>query len=471
MEERQNGAGGSQEKEKQEKKFVEAGFGRDGKPSPEALKGWLSRAGIAFGLCAALACAMAVVSSVEDRKAVAVLEVEADRKVELILNRKGKVLKSEPEGVSDKELANGLSWAFGQAGDELLKREAPGALMTLRPEENGKNVKLGQLANQAGSAAGEVLRQNQSRVTVYLGIVPLTEASEVSKTSAELGISSGKAAFLIDLMDQNIRVQRADVARMASLNMDGLRAEIEVQKYSTSYEIVTAKAVYQRRDDWIFETEESLAVTQESESGTAAQDEKTKENGQGGTGNPTVTTKETGSREAQDSGRESGTTNPLNLQDLEETADVPEAERTGQEPSEATDGLRETIAGEPTSTPTTAALPETTAAATTAPPQTTAAPTTAAPTTAAPTTAPPQTTAAPTTAAPPQTTAAPTTAAPTTAPPQTTAAPTETSASGMVEPESTAYHPAGPGYEPEPEEELLTQVIPAFRNENAEPGA
>lgn len=71
----------------------EAGLNMDGELSVEAVRRWLLWAGLALGICLAASCILGTVFLMQNRKPAMLLTVDGKDSRELVLNRKGGVIR------------------------------------------------------------------------------------------------------------------------------------------------------------------------------------------------------------------------------------------------------------------------------------------------------------------------------------------------------------------------------------------
>ena len=389
---------------KVQKNKREAGHDKDGEPSAEALKRWFIWAGLAVGVCLAVACVLAFVYNRQNQKAAVILEAEVDEPLRLTLNRKGGVLEAPdtiPESLKDAEgrlsgtdsLEETCQVLFeAMAGPGYLDSDGAG-LFTVRPVPENRHVDLERMAEEIGVCAETFLKKKQSKGTVYVGAID--EERETGEISEKYGCSLGKAALVKDLTDRNVRVKTAEQSRLAGLSMGQLSGEVARRGLTTSFLVVTAGRVYQVK------TEETKAET----SGAAETETET-------------TVPETAPSAESETAGASESSQPVAA---ETTAPETKAPETAAAETTAPETRAPETAAAETTVPETRA-PETAAAETTVPE--TRAPETVAAETTVPETRAPETAAAQTTA--PETRAPETAAAETTAPSSLTQIITET---------------------------------------------
>lgn len=464
---------------KNEKKPREAGHGEDGEPSLEALKRWLIWAGAALIVCLAVACVLAAVSSGQNKKPVVIMEVEEESALEFSLNRKGTVLETSDAAFSDWESVelNELKKAsLEECCMKLLENlfnqgyleSGKGVLFTVREAEPGVHVDTERMAEEISVYAETFLKKRQAEGTVYVGAI--AEDEEASALSETYKTSVGKAAFVQNLIDKNIKIKAADGERLCGLPVWKLAEEISENKYSTSFIVVTAGRVYQVKEETQAKTTADEAAGEGTGDGSGQDETAGETSGEisGQTAGETSgkTPEDGASSGTETSAERDGGSEPEESKGLENTG---EELKPGERPSEDRGTENEAIGGTSAASDggqTGGTKPQAPTETTPAPgnqPQMTQAPATQAPTvqtpeTQAPVTQPPATqapaTQVPATQAPEtqpsavqpptETTPAPeTTQAAETAAPQET--PESTSASGVLSPSGGPKH-VGPGY-------------------------
>lgn len=326
------------EKGKKKHKYQEAGWGKNGEPSVDALRRWFVWAGAALVICLVVVLTGAVLTSGKNRKEAAVLELDAGPVVELVLNRKGMILESGGKNGAGSLLVDGLPFDRSglEQGMELLldRLHESGAaeergviLLTIRPYAKDNGINVSRMTDQAVLYAEKALKKRQAEAVIYYNTFQETSGLEELKDQQQ--ISYGKAGLVKGLVDKNTKLRREDQARLAQMELREIEKEIESNKYAVAYESVTVKTSYKEKDEKDKEPKES------AEAGTTE-----------------ATTESTGeSTEASESSEEETT---------EEKKETPAATKA------------------PETTPAATAAPETTALETTA--TETAAPETAAPT-------------------------------------------------------------------------------------------
>ncbi len=427
-----------EEEPKQEKKTAkhrEAGHDKEGKPSPDALKSWLLWAGMAIFVCLAVVCILAVVFSGQNRKEAAILEVDSEITMRFTLNRKGTVLSVQK---GDRRL---LKTDLEECCREILilclengwLEEKEGVVFTIEACGEGVRLNAERMAEDICVYADALLKKKQAKGTVYVGV--LAEDARIRSLSMENGCTLSKAALAADLVDENLRLKTADEKRLCSLSMGELSAEILEQKYNTSFSMVTAGKIYQKKASETVRTTEGkeeetstdLSEAEQEETESLPGSDRGAESGDGeASGQAEAVEMEPQGEENAEISTETWTEPQTNAQ-----------ESSVQSPPELAPGPAETAASEtpePEAAPpeTTISSPLETAALETAPPETT-----------------------PPAAIIPEREAPETTASESIAP---EAAAPETS-------KPSAYYPSGaigPGFETEPasEDAVIQQVVP-----------
>lgn len=394
------------EKDKEKSsRHMEAGRGKNGEPSVDALRRWFIWAGAALFICLLVVLAGAFLSSGKNKKEAAVLQLEAGQSVELGLNRKGTILRAgglNAEGtallaeldLTGLGLEPGLDLLIGALTDSGELSDTRAMLLTIQKSDDQENINTARMMEHILLYTESALKKRQSGALVYAGTIQ--QRPELTELAGQYGISDGKAGFVKNLVDKNTKLKLEDTGRLARMEIQDISDEINRNKYTTSFEVLLVKASYGEK-----ETEEETAEesTQEPEGESAGESTPEGES----SGENTETTGE---------GKEGAA-------EKKTTAAAPQTE-AGKTPETAAAESGSGDSGKPS--------PETAAAGTSAP-ETAASETPEAPDTAAP----PETSAPETTAAAPETTAvqpgAPepgATAAPPEAPaPETAAAPPE----------------------------------------------
>lgn len=426
----------------------EAGLNMDGELSVEAVRRWLLWAGLALGICLAASCILGTVFLMQNRKPAMLLTVDGKDSRELVLNRKGGVIRKNgnPDSMAGLSLRECCERLLEELHGAQMLGDQEAALFTVRPIEGAVRVDTERMAEEIAVAAELFLTTRQAKGTVYAGSI--SEEPEVLELVRENGCSVGKAAMVQDLLERNVRVRESDCGRLCQMDMGALSREMEQKNYQTSFLVATAGKLYQVKEDRPAGMESGEPADGESgtemDGGPEAEengmDPGKKAAGNRGPGNSEggehseETVKELQGEELrpEDGGGVSQGETEASAEPENGEESGAEAESENREPSEPVTGPAE---------PETTAPPETSPAApeTTAEPETTAAPETSAP--AAETAAPEPSTAAPGTLTP----VSPTpeeTPAPETAPPR----PPET-------PPATEPHTVGPG--------ILEDVVPA----------
>lgn len=395
------------QKAKKKQRHQEAGHGKNGEPSEEALRRWFIWAGAALVICLAVVLTGGMLTSGKNKKEAAVLELDAGPVVELVLNRKGMLLGAEGKNgagslllagldLDRAGLEQGLDLLIGGLCENGAGEERKTIVLTVRPYAQEHGINVSRMAEQAVLYAEKALKKRQTGAVIYYDV--FQETSSLEGLMDQYQISYGKAGLVKGLVDKNTKLKLDDQGRLAKKDLQEIAKEIENNKYAVSYESVTVKTSYQEKDGKGRETKKSTE---------AETPEETAEN------------------------------------TVENTGENAQAESSGEETSAV---VKET--------PAATKAPETTAAPETAAPET-AASETASPETAAPETASPET-AAPVTPAPVPETPAPEAPAP---------AP-ETEAPAPIPPVSETVNPAGPGFNPG-----VQETVPEVKSPLAGPGA
>ena len=343
------------------KKMREAGHDASGEPSPEALKQWFVWAGIAIGICAAVACILAFVSGGQNRKAAVIMEAEVDELLTLTLNRKGAVLEiseekkgiwenAETETLKKDSLEEACRGILEILADRGALGDDSAVLFTVRAADENCHVDMNGMAENIGVYTETFLKKKQAKGTVYVGAV--RESEEIREISGKYRCSMGKAALVKDLTDKNTRVKTSEQVRLCGLSIDRMHEEMIKSKYTTSFIVVTSGKVYQVK------TEEAAAPEKNTDGAQESMEDGTEESTQESVQTPEST--------AEPESETESLTAEIKVQE-------PETQETGTSETRAPETLApETIAPE-TSAPETKA-PETSAPETKAPETTAAAP-------------------------------------------------------------------------------------------------
>lgn len=430
----------------------EAGLNMDGELSVEAVRRWLLWAGLALGICLAASCILGTVFLMQNRKPAMLLTVDGKDSSELVLNRKGGVIRKNgnPDSMAGLSLRECCEHLLEELHGAQMLGDQEAALFTVRPIEGAVRVDTERMAEEIAVTAELFLTTRQAKGTVYAGSI--SEEPEIMELVRENGCSVGKAAMVQDLLERNVRVRESDCGRLCQMDMGALSREIEQKSYQTSFLVATAGKLYQVKEDRPAGTESG--EPEDGESGTetdggSGEEENGTDPGKDGTGrapgnrgsgnseegeHPEETVKEPQGEELRpeegggaSQGEEAPSAEPENGE-----ASEAEAESENRGPSEPGTGPE---------APETTVPPETSPAA----PETTAEPaTTAAPETSAP---------AAETAAPEPSTAAPGTLTPVSPTPEETPAPETEPPRPPETPPATEPHTVGPG--------ILEDVVPA----------
>lgn len=444
----------------------EAGFNMDGELSVEAVRRWLLWAGLALGICLAASCILGTVFFMQNRKPAMLLTLDGKDSRELVLNRKGGVIRKNgnPDSMAGLSLRECCDRLLEELHGAQLLEDQEAALFTVRPIEGAVRVDTERTAEEIAIAAELFLTTRQAKGTVYAG--GISEKPEILELARENGCSVGKAAMVRDLLERNVRVRESDCGRLCQMDMGALYREMKQKNYQTSFLEATAGKLYQVKEDRPAGTESGETADgepgTETDGSSGAEEEKTEagKSGSGagspsrdrGFGQPAGGAEEETVKEGQegelppeeDSGTSRGEdTSPEELENGEASGTKAESESRG--PSETGMGPEEAETTAPPeaskAAPETTAPPETSEAVpeTAAEPETPAAPETSAP--------------AAGTAAPEPSTAAPGTLTPVSPTPEETPAPETEPPRPPETPPATEPHTVGPG--------ILEDVVPA----------
>ena len=430
----------------------EAGLNVDGELSVEAVRRWLLWAGLALGICLAASCILGTVFLMQNRKPAVLLTVDGKDSRELVLNRKGGVIRKNgnPDSMAGLSLRECCERLLEELHGAQMLGDQEAALFTVRPIEGAVRVDTERMAEEIAVAAELFLTTRQAKGTVYAGSI--SEEPEVLELVRENGCSVGKAAMVQDLLERNVRVRESDCGRLCQMDMGALCREMGQENYQTSFLTVKAGKLYQVKEDQTGGTEpveQTLGETGTETDGSSGTEENGTDpgkdgvhgaSGNHGSGNSgggerpaeTVTEPEGKESRPEEEGRESQGEDASSAEPENDDTSEAEEESENREPSEPDPESEK---------PEAAAPPETSSAA----PEPTAEPAAdAVPETSAP---------AAETAAPEPSTAAPGMLTPVSPTPEETPAPETEPPRPPETPPATEPHTVGPG--------ILEDVVPA----------
>ena len=220
----------------------EASLNMDGELSVEAVRRWLLWAGLALGICLAASCILGTVFLMQNRKPAVLLTVDGKDSRELVLNRKGGVIRKNgnPDSMAGLSLRECCERLLEELHGAQMLGDQEAALFTVRPIEGAVRVDTERMAEEIAVAAELFLTTRQAKGTVYAGSI--SEEPEVLELVRENGCSVGKAAMVQDLLERNVRVRESDCGRLCQMDMGALSREMEKKNYQTSFLVATAES-------------------------------------------------------------------------------------------------------------------------------------------------------------------------------------------------------------------------------------
>lgn len=245
---------------------TEIGHDADGEVSLNDLQKWFRWSAAAVVICFLAVGAMAAVSSVRSRKEAVIMEVDSGITAEFFLNRKGAVLKEKGDAADIKQdysLEDGVEKMLQGFLDHGQLGADGAVIITLRPAETGVSADMERIAEDIHAYAEAFLRKKHSDGKVYVQV--LADAAEVKMFAENGGISLGKAALILDLMEENLSLHSLDKERFLKMSIEEISAEINERKFKTSFIVVVAKQVYAHLLDIEEETEEITETVEMTE--------------------------------------------------------------------------------------------------------------------------------------------------------------------------------------------------------------
>lgn len=232
-----------------EKDRREASLNMDGELSVEAVRRWLLWAGLALGICLAASCILGTVFLMQNRKPAVLLTADGKDSRELVLNRKGGVIRKNgnPDSMAGLSLRECCERLLEELHGAQMLGDQEAVLFTVRPIEGAVRVDTERMAEEIAVAAELFLTTRQAKGTVYAGSI--SEEPEVLELVRENGCSVGKAAMVQDLLERNVRVRESDCGRLCQMDMGALSREMEKKNYQTSFLVATAGKLYQVKED------------------------------------------------------------------------------------------------------------------------------------------------------------------------------------------------------------------------------
>ena len=177
----------------------------------------------------------------QNRKPAVLLTADGKDSRELVLNRKGGVIRKNgnPDSMAGLSLRECCERLLEELHGAQMLGDQEAALFTVRPIEGAVRVDTERMAEEIAVAAELFLTTRQAKGTVYAGSI-----SEVLELVRENGCSVGKAAMVQDLLERNVRVRESDCGRLCQMDMGALSREMEKKNYQTSFLVATAGKLY-----------------------------------------------------------------------------------------------------------------------------------------------------------------------------------------------------------------------------------
>ena len=172
-----------------EKDRREASLNMDGELSVEAVRRWLLWAGLALGICLAASCILGTVFLMQNRKPAVLLTADGKDSRELVLNRKGGVIRKNgnPDSMAGLSLRECCERLLEELHGVQMLGDQEAALFTVRPIEGAVRVDTERMAEEIAVAAELFLTTRQAKGTVYVGSI--SEEPEVLELVRENGWS------------------------------------------------------------------------------------------------------------------------------------------------------------------------------------------------------------------------------------------------------------------------------------------
>ena len=141
---------GSREKDRRE-----ASLNMDGELSVEAVRRWLLWAGLALGICLAASCILGTVFLMQNRKPAVLLTADGKDSRELVLNRKGGVIRKNgnPDSMAGLSLRECCERLLEELHGAQMLGDQEAALFTVRPIEGAVRVDTERMAEEIAVAA------------------------------------------------------------------------------------------------------------------------------------------------------------------------------------------------------------------------------------------------------------------------------------------------------------------------------
>lgn len=259
-------------KQKKRSGRMEAGRGKNGEPSADALKSWFIWAAAALFICLLVVLAGAYLSSGKNKRETAVLLLDAGPSVELGLNRKGVILRVDAHNESGASLITGMDLErsgldkgmdlmMGVLADSGYLGDDKAMLLTLQKREEEENINIARMTEQAVLYVENALKRRQAGALIYIGTIQVN--SEIIDLTDQYGITAGKAGLVKNLVDKNTKLKLEDTGRLARMEVQEIAEEISRNKYTTSFDLVAVKAAYEEKESEEETTEKGSEETSE----------------------------------------------------------------------------------------------------------------------------------------------------------------------------------------------------------------
>ena len=222
----------------------------DGELSVEAVRRWLLWAGLALGICLAASCILGTVFLMQNRKPEMLLTVDGKGSRELVMNRKGGVIRKNgnPDSMAGLSLRECCERLLEELHGAQMLGDQEAALFTVRPIEGAVRVDTERMAEEIAVAAELFLTTRQAKGTVYAGSI--SEEPEVPWSW------SGKTAALWErqpwsrsFWSGTCGSRESDCGRLCQMDMGALSREMEQKNYQTSFLVAKAGKLYQVKED------------------------------------------------------------------------------------------------------------------------------------------------------------------------------------------------------------------------------
>lgn len=214
------------EKVKKTPRHMEAGRGKDGEPSVDALRRWFIWAGVALVICLAFVLGGAALTSGKNKVEEAILEIDGGPVIVLHLNRKGTVLSASAlndvgrrrlrgKDLDNSSLEEAIDFLISSFADMGHLENTGAVFITVRSASDDSRANLSRLVERAALYAETALIKRQAGVKLYTGEIQMD--SQVEELVNEYRITPGKAALVKNLVDKNVRLKLEDRGRLAAM--------------------------------------------------------------------------------------------------------------------------------------------------------------------------------------------------------------------------------------------------------------